>query len=269
MDLESAAVPAPCIDFGVAAADYARHRQGPPAELFDRLARFHGLGLPGQDVVDVGTGTGFVARTLAARGARAVGVDPSPALLAQAAQLAAAGGLDVAWRHATAEHTGLADASADVVTACQAWHWFDRPRAAAEARRILRPGGAIAILHLDWMPLPGSAVELTLAIVARHRAGAPPPIDEWFAHHGVYPYWADDLAAAGFECIEHMGFDVAQRYTRAAWRGRVRASALVSTMPPAARAACDDDLDRALAMGFADPVDVPHRVFAVIAQAPR
>ncbi len=265
----SSTVPVPGIDFGVAADDYARHRQGPPDELFDRLAAWYGIGVAGQDVVDVGTGTGVVARELSARGARATGIDPSPALLAQAAQLAAASRLEVVWRHATAEDTGLEAATADVVTACQAWHWFDRPRAAAEAHRILRPGGAIAILHFDWLPVPGSAVELTLSIVARHRAGAPPPIDEWFAHSGVYPYWGDDLAVAGFTGIEHMGFDVAPRYSREAWRGRMRASALVSTMAPAARAAFDDDLARALAMGFADPVDMPHRVFAVIARTPR
>ena len=262
------AVPLPRIDFGVAATDYARHRQGPPAALFDRLATQFGIGLPDQDIVDVGTGTGAAARALAARGARVTGVDPSPALLAEAARLATADGLDITWRHARAEDTGVPAASADALVASQAWHWFDRPHAAAEARRVLRPGGAIAILHLDWLSLPGSVVELTLSLVDQHRAGAPRPIEEWFAHNGVYPYWADDLAAAGFVSIEHMGFDVAQRYTHEAWRGRMRSAALVHTMPPAAQAAFDDDHARALAMGFADPVDAPHRVFAVIARAP-
>lgn len=268
MSSASAAVPLPRIDFGVAAADYARHRQGPPDELFDRLATQFGIGTPGQDLVDVGTGTGAAARAFAARGARVVGVDPSPALLEEAARLAATDDLVISWRHASAEHTGLPDASTDALVASQAWHWFDRPRAAAEARRVLRPGGAIAIVHLDWLSLPGSVVELTLSLVDQHRAGAPRPIDEWFAHNGVYPYWADDLAAAGFTAIEHMGFDVAQRYTHEAWRGRMRSAALVHTMPPAAQAAFDDDHARALAMGFPSTLEVPHRVFAVVAWSP-
>lgn len=262
------AVPLPRIDFGVAVADYTRHRQGPPHELFDRLARNFGVGASEQDIVDVGTGTGAVARALAARGARVIGIDPSPTMLAEAARLAADENLDIAWRHARAEETGLPAASADALVVCQAWHWFDRARAAAEARRVLRPGGVIAILNFDWLPLPGSVVELTLAIVDRHRAGAPPLFrDGELCHNGVYPYWADDLAAAGFTAIEHMGFDVAQRYTHEAWRGRMRSAALVHTMPPTAQAAFDDDHARALAMGFPNPVDVPHRVFAVVARA--
>lgn len=267
----SSAVPPPRIDFGVAATDYARHRQGPPLEVFDRLERGFGIGTPRQEIVDVGTGTGVVARALAARGARVVGLDPSPALLAEAARLAAADDLDITWRHARAEETGLAAASADALVVSQAWHWFERARAAAEARRVLRPCGAIAIVQLDWLPLPGSVVELTLALVDQHRARASLPLrldEERFAHHGVYPYWADDLAAAGFTAIEHVGFDVAQRYTHEAWRGRMRSAALVHTMSAAAQADFDEELARALAMGFGDPADVPHRVFAVIARAP-
>lgn len=263
-------VPPPRIEFGVAAGDYVRHRQGPPVELFDRLARQFGIGARGQDVVDLGTGTGVVARELAARGARVVGLDPSPSMLAEAARLAVADGLAVAWRHARAEETGLPAASADAVTVCQAWHWFERARAAAEARRVLRPGGAIAILNFDWLSLPGSVVELTLALVDRHRADLPPIFrDGELCHNGVYPYWADDLAAAGFTGIEHLGFDLTQRYTHEAWRGRMRSAALVHTMAPAAQFAFDDDHARELAMGFPNPVEVPHRVFAVVARAPR
>jgi hypothetical protein len=47
----------------------------------------------------------------------------------------------------------------------------------------------------------------------------------------------------------------------------MRASAMISTMAPAARAAFDDELTRALAMGFPDPTDVPHRAFAVVARS--
>ncbi|MEM8709038.1 MAG: methyltransferase domain-containing protein, partial [Actinomycetota bacterium] len=61
--------------FGNAAADYATHRAGFPDELFDRLAP-HGIGRSGQRVVDLGTGTGTVARQLARRGCSVIGVDP-------------------------------------------------------------------------------------------------------------------------------------------------------------------------------------------------
>ncbi|MEZ4401126.1 MAG: methyltransferase domain-containing protein [Kofleriaceae bacterium] len=258
--------PPPRVDFGVAAADYARHRQGHPAETFRRL-RALGVGLPGQDVVDLGTGTGDVARTLAGAGARVVGVDPSRPLLDEGARLAATAGVTVAWRQARAEDTGLPDGSADVVTIAQAWHWFDPPRAAVELRRLLRPGGLVAVFYLDWLPIPGSVVALSLATAARHRTE--PVVDATaISVHGMYPTIPDDLLGAGLVAPEWFGFDLTQRYSHAGWLGRMRASALVSTMPAPAQRAFADDLTAALAQGFPDPVEVPHRVFGLVARAP-
>src|SRR4029077_2890154 len=62
------------IDWSLTSADYAAHRPGPPQRLFDVLAA-HGVGRPGQRVLDLGTGTGLVARELARRGATVSGID--------------------------------------------------------------------------------------------------------------------------------------------------------------------------------------------------
>lgn len=258
-------VPPPAVEFGVAAADYAAHRQGHPAETFRRLAAM-GLGLPGQDVVDLGTGTGDVARRLARAGARVTGVDPSTLLLAEATRLATADGVRVHWHHGAAEATGLPTASADLVTVAQAWHWFDAPRAAAEVRRVLRPGGAVAIVYFDWLEGRASIVDTTLALVARHRT-APMPTATTVGHHGVYPTFLDHLGDAGFAQLEWFGYDVVARYAHGGWLGRMRASAGVSTMTPAAQAAFAADLAAALA-DLPDPVGVPHRVFALVGRAP-
>lgn len=262
---DQSSVPPPAVEFGVAAADYATHRQGQPAETYRRLAAL-GVGLPGQVVVDLGTGTGDLARGLARRGARATGVDPSTALLAEAARLATAERLDVAWRHGTAEATGLPAGGADVVTAAQAWHWFDAPRAAAEARRLLRPGGALAIVYLDWLEGRGGVVEHTLALVARHRT-EPMPAATLVGHRGVYPTFPDQLADAGFTDLELFAYDTACRYRHAGWHGRMRASAGVATMTPAQQRAFAADLAAVLAP-LPDPIDVPHRVFALVGRAP-
>ncbi len=258
-------VPAPPVDFGVTAADYGRHRLGHPASTYERLATQHGIGLPGQDVVDIATGTGAAARALAARGARVIGIDASPALLAEAARLAAADGLTVDWRHASAEDTRLPDASADAVIVAQAWHWFDRPRAASELRRILRPGGGIAIIYTDWLPYPGNVVERTMTIAEQAGCDFVPPDADLF-HKGIYPYWPDDLIGAGFGRLELFGFDLTQRYSHAGWCGRMRASAMISTMPPAGRAVFERELMAMLVASEPDPMEVPHRAFAVVAR---
>ncbi|HUZ65657.1 MAG TPA: class I SAM-dependent methyltransferase, partial [Acetobacteraceae bacterium] len=119
------------VDFGRAAADYARFRQGFPPDFLGRLSPL-GVGHPGQRVVDIGTGTGLFARALAARGCSVIGVDPSAAMLAEARQIASP---PVQYVQGGAEHTSLPAASCDVVAAATCWHWFDRPAAAAEARR--------------------------------------------------------------------------------------------------------------------------------------
>lgn len=63
-------------DFGLTSKDYARHRAGFPDSLFERLATF-GVGIKGQSVVDLGTGTGSLARGFARRDCRVIGIDPA------------------------------------------------------------------------------------------------------------------------------------------------------------------------------------------------
>src|SRR6266511_1453806 len=62
-------------NFGAAADDFARFRAGFPDSIFDRLAAL-GIGASGETIVDVGTGTGTLARGFALRGAKVIGIDP-------------------------------------------------------------------------------------------------------------------------------------------------------------------------------------------------
>lgn len=246
------------IDFGKTAADYALHRAGFPERFFDRLA-LQGIGRPGQAVVDVGTGTGTLARGLARRGVAVIGVDPSAAMLGQARELAAAEGLTIDFREGHAEALPLADGAVDVVTAGQCWHWFDRPRAAAEARRVLRHDGRVVLAHFDWIPQAGSVVEATEALVQAHN-----PAWRLAGGAGLYPAWLADLSGAGFFDLETASFDVAVTYSHEAWRGRIRASAgVAASLPPDAVARFDAAHAAMLAVRFPDPVEAPHRVWWV------
>ncbi|MDX6315532.1 MAG: hypothetical protein QOF44_4996, partial [Streptomyces sp.] len=96
----------------------------------------------GRTVVDLGAGTGKFTRLLALTGAEVVAVEPVAEMRERLAELlpgvnATAG---------TAEATGLPDASADAVVAAQSWHWFQEADALAEVERLLRPGGALALV---------------------------------------------------------------------------------------------------------------------------
>jgi SAM-dependent methyltransferase len=252
------------IDFGKTAQDYGRYRAGFPDELFTRLARF-GVGLPGQQVLDLGTGTGTLARSFARRGCAVTGLDPSVLLTEEAQRLDQEAGVSIRYVIATAEQTGLLDTSFDVVTAGQCWHWFDRPRAAQEIRRLLAPQGWLVIAHFDWIPLPGNVVEATEQLIKQHN-----PDWKMDGGRGIYSRWLGDVAIAGFEKIETFSFDEFTPYSHEAWRGRIRASAgVAASLSPERVAAFDVDLQKLLQERFPqDPLGVHHRVFALVCRSP-
>jgi SAM-dependent methyltransferase len=120
----AAIVPAMQIDWGRTAADYASHRADFPDSFFDRLAGYgivnpapDGPGRTPRPALDLGTGTGSLARGLARRGWRVTGVDISADMLAAARRLTAAADLAIDYVVAPAEATGLADHGDNVVDA--------------------------------------------------------------------------------------------------------------------------------------------------------
>ncbi|MEO6914137.1 MAG: class I SAM-dependent methyltransferase [Candidatus Baltobacteraceae bacterium] len=123
------------------ASDYVLGRPAYPEECLNAL--FEGLGDPTAiTVADLGAGTGISSRLLAASGARVIAVEPNVAMSEQGESAP-----NLKWQTATAEKTGLPSASADLVTAFQAFHWFDPKAAITEIIRILRPGGRAALVY--------------------------------------------------------------------------------------------------------------------------
>ena len=252
------------IDFGKTASDYGAFRAGFPEELYDRLAKF-GIGLTGQRLLDLGTGTGTLGRGFARRGCAVTGLDPSDALIDEARRLDDEAGVATDYVTAQAEDTGFADDAFDVVTAGQCWHWFDRSAVASEIRRLLKPDGALVIAHFDWIPLPGNVAEATERLIRRHNP-------DWFmgGSTAVKSNWPTDVAVAGFGDIETFSFDEHTPYSHQAWRGRIRASAGIgASLTPDAVESFDGELAELLAQRFPeDPLAVPHRCFALICRAP-
>lgn len=258
-------------DFGLTVADYAQHRVGFPTELFQRLSSC-GFGIPGQSLLDLGTGTGALARVFQQRGCLVTGLDPSAEMLVGAVQLeratkaTAATQRRVHWLQASAERTGLRDQSFDLVSAGQCWHWFDAPAAAREIARVLKPDGRLLIAQFDWLPIAGNMVAAVEELILRYSP-------DWHlgGGTGLYPERFAQLGEAGYTEIESFSFDVQVPYSHVAWRGRIRASAGVGgSLPPDAVDRFDTEHQELLRQHFAqDPLAVPHRVFAILARPPR
>ncbi|UQI49753.1 class I SAM-dependent methyltransferase (plasmid) [Streptomyces sp. HU2014] len=157
----------------------------------------------------MGTGTGSLARLFALAGAEVSEVDPPPPLRGRAREIDRAAGVAVDHRIGTAEDTGLPDRSFHVVPAVQCWHWFDAPKATAEIRRLLRPGGRVVIAHFDWLPLPGNLVAATEQLITAYN-----PAWSMGGGTGLYPRWPTDLATASFTGIETFSFDLDVPYTQ-------------------------------------------------------
>lgn len=137
----------PTARFSGRAADYVRTRPSYPHGVLALLQTTCGLDA-GRAVADLGSGTGIFTALLLESGATVHAVEPNADMRAAAeAMLGAETGFhSVAGR---AEATTLPDASVDLVTAAQAFHWFDLEGARAEMRRILRPEGRASVA-LVW-----------------------------------------------------------------------------------------------------------------------
>jgi ubiquinone/menaquinone biosynthesis C-methylase UbiE len=102
----------------------------------------------GLDVIDLGCGTGYFSAWLARRGARPVGVDPTPAQLETARRMQQATGIEFPLVEAAGEDTSLPDASFDVaLSEYGASIWADPYKWIPEAARLLRPGGRLIFLR--------------------------------------------------------------------------------------------------------------------------
>jgi SAM-dependent methyltransferase len=228
--------------FGPAAADYERARPSYPSESIDILRHDLGVG-PGVRVCDLAAGTGKLTRLLVATGASVVAVEPVPGMRAQLSEVLPE--IDVL--DGTAEAMPFDDGTLDVVTVAQAFHWFRFDEALAEIRRVLRPGGGLAILFNQrddrepWVKVWNDTIE-------------------WHSRRISYYQrtdWIDVLATGGFTNVGHAEVEWKQSLTRDLLASRVRSVSYIAELPAAEQ---QDYVDRVLALAkdFDEPFPLPY-----------
>ena len=208
--------PGRVIDWGKTSHEYALYRPGPPDRFYD-LLRTLGVGLSGQRILDLGTGTGVLARRFAASGASVAGIDVSPEQLQTARSLADTDGVEVDWRVAAAEALPFPDAEFDVLTANQCWLYFDPDRATAEVHRVLKPGGVLVTSHFSWLPRVDPVARATEALVLEHNPAW--SASDFSGEIPTVPAWT----AGRFDVRAGFYFDEDVPFTIDTWSGRIRA----------------------------------------------
>ena len=236
---------APFPDHFSATSDrYARYRPRYPDALFDLLADR----APGRSLAwDCGTGNGQAAIALADRFDRVVATDAS------AEQLANATPHDrVAYRRARVEDPGIDDDTVDAVTAGQAAHWFDLDAFYPAVRRVLRPGGLLAL----WVYT---------------RCHVDPAVDPVFDHYYdevAGPWWPPERAVVEdayrdlpfpFEEIDPPPIEMADDWTRDRVAGYVGTWSASKRLREAEGPGPFEEFIRELERAWPDG-DVPRRV---------
>jgi SAM-dependent methyltransferase len=197
--------------FGSGPERYDRARPRYPEALIKRIV----AAAPGRVVLDVGTGTGIVARQLQGAGCTVLGVDPD----ARMAEFARRSGVDV--EVSTFEAWEAAGRTFDAVVCGESWHWVDPAAGAAKAAEVLRPGGRLVVFWITGRPpeiLNEAFAEVYRRVLPEslHSRLGPRAIEE--AHSAMCSRAADGIRATGtFDEPEQWRFEWTEDYTREEW----------------------------------------------------
>jgi SAM-dependent methyltransferase len=246
------------IDWGRTSQDYDRYRPGPPDSFYRKLQALD-VGLPDQRILDIGTGTGLLARRFAAHGAHVAGIDVSAEQIAMAQNAARQEVLSIDFRVAVAEDIPYSERSFDVVTANQCWLYFDTTRAIPQVCRVLAPTGRLLVSYFSFMPRLDAVAQASEALVLKYNPdwngadwdGVIAPVPNWSAEH--------------FELVGMFVYDEQIPFTRESWRGRMRAlRGIAASLSPEQVSAFDAEHDTLLGSLAGDEFDVWHRIHAHI-----
>ena len=248
--------------FGSAAKDYANHRKGFPEATFDELQKL-GVGEIGQNILDIGCGTGTLARGFARRGCAVTGADVDQRMLDEASRLSHDEQLDISWRHVPAENTELLAASFDAVTAGQCWHWFDQEKAIAECSRLLKPHGKLALCWFDWIPFPGTVPGVTEELIKSYNP-------EWNlggirTRDDYYNLCKSTFNQHALKIVGEFDFVDDTTYSSVSWRKRIQASAGIVALSSEKALAFDQELEELLLNEFGSrELNTPHSVVGFV-----
>ena len=246
-------------DFGKTSEDYAKYRDIYPPSFYKKLVDF-GIGLEGQSVLDLGTGTGVIPRAMVHLGAKFTGADISAEQIAQAKLLS--DGMDINYIVRAADDTSLPDNSFDAITACQCFWYFDKSTVVPEIYRLLKPGGLFAVLSMIGLPRESEILAKSEELVLKFNP-------DWnggdFDRIKLFvPDWLGDM----FYVETLHTYVETLEFTRESWCGRMRACRGVgASLSPYLVSEYDRDHMAALKKIAGDVLAIPHQIVMQVFKA--
>lgn len=203
-------------DWGKASKEYAKYRDIYPKEFYEKLAELS-LGVQGQKVLDIGTGTGVIPRNMYVYGADWTGADISENQIAYAKRLSQEAGMNIRFLISAAENIDFPDGSFDLITACQCFMYFDKDVLLPRVHRMLKTDGHFVVIYMAWLPEESEIAKTSEEMVLKYNPS-------WTgAHMTRYtletPPWCKDL----FEPVHMLTYDLPVTFTRDSWHGRMKA----------------------------------------------
>ena len=211
-------------DWGRTSENYAKFRDIYPDEFYQYIVD-RGLCVKGQDVLDMGTGTGVLPRNMYRFGANWTGTDISEAQIEQAKRLSE--GMDIRYEAKSAENINFPENSFDVITACQCYWYFDHEHIAPQLAKILRKDGKFVMLVMNWLPFEDKIAGASEKLVLKYNPN-------WSGcNDTMHPVNIHEAYSRHFD-IEHTNeFILNVPFTRETWNGRIKACrGIGASLPP-------------------------------------
>lgn len=205
-------------DWGKTSKDYAKYRDIYPKEFYENIIDL-GLCVKGQDVLDLGTGTGVLPRNMYPWGAKFIGADISENQIKEARNISSECNMDIEYTVSSAESIDFSPESFDVVTACQCHIYFDKNVVLDKIYDVLKPQGHFCILWMGWLPYEDKIAKMSENLILKYNPN-------WTGGNAVRPsieeieaIWDSDL----FKIKEIKIYDLKVPFTRENWHGRMKA----------------------------------------------
>lgn len=203
-------------DFGNTSEDYSLYRDIYPNSMYDKLIDFE-IGLKGQNILDLGSGTAVLPINLYHTGAKFVSTDISENQILYGQKIAKSKGFDnIDFKVCNAEDTGFKDNSFDVVTAVQCFQYFNADKATREIKRILKPNGLFCKVFMDWLPYEDDIIREMEELVLKYSPQWSGCGFEKFRYN--YPKWADN----GFDIQTIHSYNEMLKFSKESWIGRIK-----------------------------------------------